>query len=222
MNVQTAKQHRCPVCRATDLVSATYQREFRPHGKVVTVTLLTSRCSSCEAEFTTAAQHQENLVRLKTRKAEYGGLLLGEEIFALRRRYGLTQQNAAKIFGKGKIAFSRYENETSYPDESTTKLLKLAIRKPDVIKLLADDVGMDLPLWAARCEDERGAKVRVIFDGVADLAAQRWAYRELLASGAHIGQDDFRLPLNFESWNEEIVSDSANDDHYAPSKASFA
>lgn len=114
--------------------------------------MLTSVCPCCGAEATSAAQHSENLKRLKARKAHYGGLLLGEEIFALRRRYGITQQAAGRIFGKGKIAFSRYENETSYPDETTTRLLELAIEKPDVIRWLADKAGEDLPLWSARCQ----------------------------------------------------------------------
>lgn len=224
MNVQTAKQHRCPVCRSVDVASTTYQREFHPHGKTVTVTLLTSRCASCEAEFTSAAQHEENLVRLKARKVEYDGLLLGEEIFALRRRYGITQQQAAKVFGKGKIAFSRYENEASYPDDSTTKLLKLAIQKPDVFKLLADDAGVDLPLWEARCEDERGAKVLwQIFDGVVDSTTRSQAQRELLASVVQASRDALGSTFHFESWNAEMVnSPPANDGCYASSGASYA
>jgi putative zinc finger/helix-turn-helix YgiT family protein len=170
------KLRRCPACRLTELVPDTYLRDFHPHGKVVAVTLLTSRCSSCGAEATSAAQHAENLARLKARKADYGGLLLGEEILALRRRYGITQQNAAKIFGKGKIAFSRYENETSYPDESTTRLLTLAIEKLDVIRWLADRADVELPLWDARCEDERRDKLRVVADvRKVDAEASSWA-----------------------------------------------
>ena len=162
-----AKMRRCPACRQVGLQPATRVREFHPRGQAspVRVELLTSVCPSCAAEATSAAQHSENLNRLKARKAQYGGLLLGEEILSLRRRYGITQQAAAKIFGKGKIAFSRYENETSYPDESTTLLLTLAIEKPDVIRALADKAGVELPLWGARCEDERAAKTRM-FRGV--------------------------------------------------------
>ena len=162
-----AKTRRCPACRREELQEATYVREFRPRGQAapVRVELLTSVCPSCGAEATSAAQHSENLKRLKARKVQYGGLLLGEEIFSLRRRYGITQQAAAQIFGKGKIAFSRYENETSYPDDSTTLLLILAIEKPDVIRSLAEKAGVKLPLWEARCEEERAAETRM-FKGV--------------------------------------------------------
>lgn len=145
----------CPSCRQGHLQPATREREFQPHGERVRVELLTSVCDHCGAEAPSASQHQQNLERLAARKAHYRGLLLGEEIAALRRKYGLTQQMASRIFGKGKIAFSRYESETTYPDESTTKLLAMAIAKPDALKWLADHAGVDIPLWRERCEDGR-------------------------------------------------------------------
>jgi putative zinc finger/helix-turn-helix YgiT family protein len=150
----------CPVCRRGRLHPTTRMGEFNPRGKKVEVELLTSRCDACGEHTTRAAQHSENLVRLAARKQQYGPLLMGEEILGLRKRYGLNQQAAAKIFGKGKIAFSRYENEASYPDDSTTLLLRLAIDKPDVIKALADWAGIDLPLWADRCEDDPRLRTR--------------------------------------------------------------
>lgn len=150
----------CPACRSGHLHPAERVRKFSPHGKTVEVQLLTSRCDQCGVETTRAAQQKENLVRLAARKAHYGGLLLGEDILALRKRYGLTQQDASKIFGKGIIAFSRYENEVTYPDDSTTLLLQLAIESPSVMKSLADKANIELPLWAARCEDEQRVKVR--------------------------------------------------------------
>jgi HTH-type transcriptional regulator/antitoxin MqsA len=104
-------------------------------------------------ETTRAAQHDENLRRLAARKAKYGDVLLGEEIVGLRKRYGLTQVAAARLFGKGKIAFSRYENEATYPDASTTLLLTMAIDMPDSLKWLADKAGVEIPMWRERCED---------------------------------------------------------------------
>lgn len=154
MQTRIRKTPPCPSCRSTELREVEHPREFNPGGKQVVVNLLALRCAACGAESVRAAQHDENLRRLAARKAHYGGLLLGEEIFALRRRYGITQQAAAKIFGKGKIAFSRYENESSYPDRSTTLLLELAIERPDVMRALADRAGVELPLWDARCEDD--------------------------------------------------------------------
>ena len=150
----------CPACKQGRLHAAVRTRTFHPGGKTVEVKLLTSRCDHCEVQTTRVDQHDENLRRLAARKTSYGSLLMGEEILSLRKQYGLTQQAAAKIFGKGKIAFSRYENEATYPDQSTTLLLRVAIERPDVIKVLADIAKVDLPLWAERCEDARRPRTR--------------------------------------------------------------
>ena len=150
----------CPICKKGHLQPSNAHREFHPNGHLVRVELLASRCDHCGGETIRAGQHDENLRRLAERKVHYGGLLMGEEIVALRKRYGLTQQAAARIFGKGKIAFSRYENEVTYPDESMTLLIKQAIKRPEVLKDLADEADVEIPLWQRRCEDERSRKVR--------------------------------------------------------------
>lgn len=152
----------CPVCRKGHLEAAERVRVFEPHGKRVDVKLQTSVCNACGETTTKASQHKENLRLLAERKVHYGDLLMGEEILALRKRYGLTQQQASKVFGKGKIAFSRYESETTYPDESTTLLLKLAMERPDVMKDLAIKAEVELPLWSERCEDEQRVKLRAL------------------------------------------------------------
>lgn len=146
---------RCRACKQGDLLPITWHRTFSPLGEPVTVELLSSKCSHCGAESTSSRQHDENLARLAARKPAYGHLLMGEEIVAFRMKYGLTQRVAAKIFGKGLIAFSRYENEASYPDLTTTKLLKQAMANPELLKALADEEGVQIPLWEVRCEEAR-------------------------------------------------------------------
>lgn len=171
MNTEMNTPMNCPACRSGTLQAAERSRTFRPHGQRIDVTLHTMVCSHCGAEITRAAQHRDNLRALAARKPHYGDLLMGEEILELRKRYGLTQQQASKIFGKGKIAFSRYENEATYPDDSTTKLLALAIAKPDTLKWLADAAGVEIPLWRERCEDEQRVKLRALFQTSAPRAS---------------------------------------------------
>ena len=192
--VQAARP--CPSCHKAPLVEATREKVFHPLGEAVPVVLRVSRCPACGAELINAEQRRENLERLRARKVKYGHLLLGEEIVALRKKYGLTQQAAAKVFGKGKIAFSRYENETSYPDQSTTKLLKQAIARPDLLKALADEEGVEIPLWQARCEDERKAKTVVLVAKQKDTAIDpAWDVRPKQAPRSRI------------SWQEAMQQD---------------
>ena len=183
----------CPSCRQGHLHEATRNRVFRPHGKEVVVQLLTSTCNHCGAEAASAAQHQENLRRLAERKAHYGERLMGQEILALRRKYGLTQQQASQIFGKGKIAFSRYESETTYPDDSTTRLLTMAIEKPDVLRWLADRAGVEIPLWRERCEDSR-LSIRPIPDRMTQVVAvkQSLEFHTPDASDAPVSKQGWR------------------------------
>lgn len=141
-----ANPRMCPACQQAQLVASTRERHFTPRGNPVVVELLAMECPACGATATSAAQQIENLKRLAARREHYGGLLLGEDVLAFRRRYGLTQRAAATLFGKGAIAFSRYENETTYPDDATTMLLSLAIEKPEVVRWLAERTGTVVPL----------------------------------------------------------------------------
>jgi putative zinc finger/helix-turn-helix YgiT family protein len=216
MKNATATERTCPACHQAVLAEAVREKCFHPQGKTVTVTLRVSRCPACGTEMINAEQRRENLQRLRERKVEYGPLLLGEEIVALRKKYGLTQQATARIFGKGLIAFSRYENEASYPDLSTTKLLKQAMARPELLKALADEEGVEIPLWEARCENERREKrvdLRVIErDAVpgADWEAlrtrpirpqHRWASKS--------------VPAQVKSTVLQVFSPAENDESYA-------
>ncbi|AWH54899.1 hypothetical protein C1924_17775 [Stenotrophomonas sp. ESTM1D_MKCIP4_1] len=144
--MNNAKPRMCPACQNARLLASTRERHFSPRGNEVVVDLLVMECPACGATATSEAQQIENLRRLAARREHYGGLLLGEDVLAFRRRYGLTQRAAATLFGKGAIAFSRYENETTYPDDATTMLLALAMEKPDVVRWLAERTGTTVPL----------------------------------------------------------------------------
>jgi len=135
----------CRLCRTGTMQPIERERVFHPPGKTVVVKTLAAACDHCTHEAVLASQHGENLQRLAARAAEYDGRLLGENIFALRRRHALEQSAVARMFGKSTLSFSRYENEHSFPDASTTKLLQLAIELPAVVPWLAREAGVSLP-----------------------------------------------------------------------------
>lgn len=206
----------CPSCGIGHLHEGSRERVFHPNGKKLAVPLLTSVCDSCHAEATTSSQHDENLRRLAARKAHYGELLMGEEILALRRRYGLTQQLASRIFGKGKIAFSRYESETTYPDDSTTRLITMAIEKPDTLKWLADQEGVEIPLWKERCEDRQRVTVRLLpkVFGAATLASTRRKHYVPNAGSARLDHSTIGIwPKQLSTTHQTLtVPDASNDE----------
>lgn len=197
----------CRVCKTGELHQAVFRESYFPNKKVVTVELLESKCGNCGNVRTSSAQHDENLRRLAARKSEYEGQLMGEEYIAFRKRYGLTQQQASKIFGKGIIAFSRYENEEFFPDASTRLLIELAITRPEVLKELADKASIAIPLWKERCEDEQRIKVRPILAAAAAVTTttqEDWT----ASSGAGNGRQTFKATHASPSQIWESVGDS--------------
>ena len=53
-------------------------------------------------------------------------------IRAIREACGLSQQDAARVFGGGPKAFERYESGEVAPSSSMTRLLLLAARRPEL------------------------------------------------------------------------------------------
>jgi HTH-type transcriptional regulator/antitoxin MqsA len=59
--------------------------------------------------------------------------LRSQEVRRIRKKLGLTQKEAAAIFGGGPNAFSLYERGKIEPHTSTLKLLHLLDRNPNLV-----------------------------------------------------------------------------------------
>ena len=60
-------------------------------------------------------------------------LLTGQQVRAIREKLGLTQNEAARLFGGGPVAFSKYENDDIIQSESMDKLLRVAANNPEQV-----------------------------------------------------------------------------------------
>lgn len=142
----------CPACGTGELNAICEIRTFHPPAlnKPLDIQLAASVCKTCGGKVITRDQRAGNLQALAERKVHYGEWLMGEEILRLRKYYGITQLQASEIFGKGKIAFSRYETESSYPDLSLAKMMSLALRDASFMRTLAAEAGVHLPLLEKR------------------------------------------------------------------------
>lgn len=139
----------CRICKKGHLHEATTVRSFEPPCGSVQVTLLTAQCDHCGKQTMLASQMEENLRRLSARKAHYGGLPLGEDIFILRRNHALSLKASAKIFGLEPNELQSLEDEQSFPAPELADKLISAMQSPDFLKELADQAGVELPLWEA-------------------------------------------------------------------------
>lgn len=70
------------------------------------------------------------------------GLLTGAQMRQARKALGLTQAQAAKLFGGGQVAFSRYENDDITQSEAMDSLVRVCLAQPANLTLLADQKGV--------------------------------------------------------------------------------
>jgi len=70
-------------------------------------------------------------------KKTVDGLLTGEQVRAVREKLKLSQSDAAKVFGGGPVAFSKYESDDVAQSEATDKMLRLASERPIAFEYLA-------------------------------------------------------------------------------------
>jgi putative zinc finger/helix-turn-helix YgiT family protein len=68
---------------------------------------------------------QESLDLIDKTQARYMGLLMGEDIRALRERLNLSQDELSDMLGCGKKSLSRWENGHGYPSQLVNTLLRL-------------------------------------------------------------------------------------------------
>jgi transcriptional regulator with XRE-family HTH domain len=70
------------------------------------------------------------------------GLLSGSQISEIRAKYKVTQAQAAKLFGGGPVAFSKYENDDVAQSAAMDNLLKLVEANESAFWTLVRQKGM--------------------------------------------------------------------------------
>ena len=84
-----------------------------------------SVCNQCSEEVITTEQIHINEARVREVKKKLDGLLSCEEIRDIRTRLDLTQEEAAKVFGGGVNAFSKYERGEVTQSAAMDKLIRV-------------------------------------------------------------------------------------------------
>ena len=137
----------CPDCSGTNtLQSFTEPEQFEYKGQTLSVDVEYSVCSQCVAESILQEQIKRNDCRTRDAWRKVDGLLSGAEIAALRKQLSLTQQQAAKTFGGGSNAFSKYERGEVIQSVAMDNLMRLAMQKQpiDVGQWLINRAGLNI------------------------------------------------------------------------------
>lgn len=121
----------CPICGEGHVTDRVDQFESEYKGQEATLPLHYQLCDTCHSDFAGTKESKLNKRAIMAFRKSVDGLLTGTEIVALRKQYGLTQDQAAKLFGGGPVAFSKYENDDVSQSESMDSLLRL-VRDSDI------------------------------------------------------------------------------------------
>lgn len=132
----------CPICGEGHITAQTQMVESDYKGHKAALPLHFRLCDTCTSDFAGAAESKLNKRALMAFRKQVDGLLTGEEITALRKHYRLTQAQAAKLFGGGPVAFSKYENDDVAQSESMDTLLRLVRRSKEAFWALVTEKGM--------------------------------------------------------------------------------
>ena len=132
----------CPICESGHLDSHHELINVEHMGKEGSISSKYSVCNSCGSEQVCSADARFNKRAMIAFKKEVQGLVSGENVRDMRKRWGLNQAEAAKVFGGGPVAFSKYEADDVMQSDAMDKLLRLANEVPAAFGKLMADAGV--------------------------------------------------------------------------------
>lgn len=138
------KKAECLICGEGRLTEVKDKNPVVYKGHSTLLDCYYSVCDSCGSEQGSAEQTRINKRAMLAFKKEVDCLLKGTEIKSMRDRLHINQQQAAKIFGGGPVAFSKYENDDVVQSEAMDKLLRVADRCPEAFSFLVQMSHLDL------------------------------------------------------------------------------
>lgn len=160
MNMDTKEL--CPICGEGHVTTHVEMVESEYKGQTKLLPSHYRLCDACHADFAGAPEGKVNKRGIMAFRKSVDGLLKGAEICALRDKYKLTQTQAAKLFGGGPVAFSKYENDDVSQSESMDSLLRLVRRSEAAFWELVDEKGMSAELAPANAADKAVPKMKTI------------------------------------------------------------
>ncbi|MFI3157268.1 MAG: type II toxin-antitoxin system MqsA family antitoxin [Methylococcaceae bacterium] len=136
--------NKCAKCGSSNFDIYIESDDFVRNGQSFNVDVEHSVCHQCGDMVIFSEQIKRNDCVLRDAWRKIDGLLTAQEIVALRNTLGLTQQDAAKIFGGGPNAFSKYERSEVIQSVAMDKLMRAALAVPGMFIWLKQQAGFHL------------------------------------------------------------------------------
>jgi HTH-type transcriptional regulator/antitoxin MqsA len=133
---------KCPTCETGKLVEAVRDVPYVYKGKKTVIKAVKGRfcdnpkCREVVMELGESVRTSKEMLAFNKKvNAELTPIDLLTQV---REQFKLTQQQAAKVFGGGPNAFSRYESGKTKPPVALVKLFKVLNKHPDLFKEIAE------------------------------------------------------------------------------------
>lgn len=118
-----------------------------------------AHCEHCGTQGYLPGQREKNRLLIQAYQKTLPGYVSPSDVLAVREKYLLTQAEAARIFGGGVQGFSKWERGVASPAGPTARIIRLALKFPEVMRDLANDAGVKLA--ASFCKED--VRVRVVY-----------------------------------------------------------
>ncbi len=126
---------KCPTCESGKLVTATRDMPYTYKGRKTVIKAVTGqycdnrKCGEVVLNMDESVRTSKEMLEFNKKvNAELTPIDLLPQV---RERLKLTQQEAARVFGGGANAFSRYESGKTKPPVALVKLFQLLDRHPE-------------------------------------------------------------------------------------------
>lgn len=137
------KNNVCPVCGVGNLTRKSELDTLTYKGKSKEYTHFFSVCDFCHVDQAGAEELKINKRAVIEAKKIIDGLLTGSQVKRIRVKLGLNQADAAKVFGGGVNAFTKYESDDVMQSEAMDKLIRNAFVNRELFQSLLNSAGLD-------------------------------------------------------------------------------
>ena len=129
---------KCPTCRQSELVHDTRNIKYTYKGESTTLPKITGDfCKRCDEVITDREESARlSKMMLNFNKQVNASKVDPEFIFKVRKKLNYDQQEAAKVFGGGVNAFSKYESGKTKPPIPLVQLFRILDRHPELAREL--------------------------------------------------------------------------------------
>lgn len=114
----------CPMC-GNNTIHEIRARVITYKERTTTLNQPAVYCDECNEAFLSPGDSRATEKAIADFKREVEHLLTSDQIKQIRKKYHITQKEAAEIFGGGINAFSKYERGEAIQSKSTDILLRL-------------------------------------------------------------------------------------------------